>query len=145
MSVELSYLQHLISDMGRIANIGHNEPCHCGSSKKYKNCCLAKDEAAARAKAMADARAAETARQAAPAAQGAQQEQAVREWGMGRQAALPLDDGAPESEEPREPGLAPLPPNEQRLVNDWWEEVGPVYTGKGGKDKCGWFTMSKAD
>ncbi|HXJ55543.1 MAG TPA: hypothetical protein VNU68_02655, partial [Verrucomicrobiae bacterium] len=45
---------------------------------------------------------------------------------------------APESEEPREPGLAPLPPNEHRLVNDWWEEVGPVYTGKGGKDKCGW-------
>ncbi len=23
---------------------GRNEPCHCGSGKKYKHCCLAKDE-----------------------------------------------------------------------------------------------------
>ena len=27
---------------------GRNEPCHCGSGQKYKRCCLAKDEAAAR-------------------------------------------------------------------------------------------------
>jgi hypothetical protein len=27
---------------------GRNEPCHCGSGKKYKQCCLVKDEAAAR-------------------------------------------------------------------------------------------------
>ena len=27
---------------------GRNEPCHCGSGKKYKQCHLAKDEAAAR-------------------------------------------------------------------------------------------------
>jgi len=25
---------------------GRNERCHCGSGKKYKHCCLAKDEAA---------------------------------------------------------------------------------------------------
>jgi len=25
---------------------GRNEPCRCGSGKKYKHCCLAKDEAA---------------------------------------------------------------------------------------------------
>lgn len=30
-------------------NIGRNEPCHCGSGKKYKKCCLAKDEEARRA------------------------------------------------------------------------------------------------
>ena len=28
--------------------LGRNEPCHCGSGKKYKACCLDKDEAAAR-------------------------------------------------------------------------------------------------
>jgi hypothetical protein len=28
---------------------GRNDPCHCGSGKKYKNCHLDKDEAAARA------------------------------------------------------------------------------------------------
>jgi hypothetical protein len=25
---------------------GRNEPCHCGSGKKYKHCCLAADEEA---------------------------------------------------------------------------------------------------
>jgi hypothetical protein len=33
---------------------GRNEPCHCGSGRKYKQCCLAKDEAEA-AKARAEA------------------------------------------------------------------------------------------
>jgi hypothetical protein len=28
---------------------GRNEPCHCGSGRKYKQCCLEKDEAEARA------------------------------------------------------------------------------------------------
>jgi SEC-C motif-containing protein len=27
-------------------NIGRNDPCHCGSGKKYKKCCLEKDEEA---------------------------------------------------------------------------------------------------
>lgn len=42
---------------------GRNEPCHCGSGKKYKQCHLAADEAAAReARATTgDAAAAETA------------------------------------------------------------------------------------
>ena len=30
-------------------NLGRNDPCHCGSGKKYKQCCLAKDEEKARA------------------------------------------------------------------------------------------------
>ena len=36
---------------------GRNDPCHCGSGRKYKHCCLDKDEAearAARVKATAD-------------------------------------------------------------------------------------------
>jgi hypothetical protein len=33
---------------------GRNEPCHCGSGRKYKQCCLPKDEAeAAKARAAA--------------------------------------------------------------------------------------------
>lgn len=59
---------------------GRNDPCHCGSGRKYKHCCLAKDEASAaeaRAKAAAEAAAAppETAPPAqtrAPKAQTAQ-------------------------------------------------------------------------
>ncbi len=37
---------------------GRNDPCHCGSGKKYKRCCLSKDEEKgrkARAKAAAKA------------------------------------------------------------------------------------------
>ena len=47
------------------ARPGRNEPCRCGSGKKYKHCCLEKDEkkaAAARAKASK----AEAAAEAAP-------------------------------------------------------------------------------
>jgi tetratricopeptide (TPR) repeat protein len=29
-----------------MAKIGRNDPCHCGSGKKYKQCCLRSDEAA---------------------------------------------------------------------------------------------------
>jgi len=28
--------------------LGRNDPCHCGSGKKYKKCCLAADEQRAR-------------------------------------------------------------------------------------------------
>ena len=27
----------------RVTKIGRNDPCPCGSGKKYKNCCLDKD------------------------------------------------------------------------------------------------------
>jgi len=42
------------------ARPGRNEPCLCGSGRKYKQCCLAKDEAvdAAARKAAAEAAAA---------------------------------------------------------------------------------------
>jgi hypothetical protein len=42
---------------------GRNEPCHCGSGKKYKHCCLDKDNA--KAAAARDKAAAETAAQPA--------------------------------------------------------------------------------
>ncbi len=33
--------------MRPVATIGRNDPCPCGSGKKYKKCCLAQDEARA--------------------------------------------------------------------------------------------------
>jgi len=36
-------------------NLGRNDPCHCGSGKKYKQCHLAVDEAAAREERAKDA------------------------------------------------------------------------------------------
>jgi hypothetical protein len=46
---------------------GRNEPCHCGSGKKYKQCCLAKDEAADAKRRAAAAKAAAKEAAAAPA------------------------------------------------------------------------------
>ena len=34
-----------------MSSAGRNDPCHCGSGKKYKKCCLQKDEALAAARA----------------------------------------------------------------------------------------------
>ena len=28
-----------------VAQLGRNDPCPCGSGKKYKKCCLARDQA----------------------------------------------------------------------------------------------------
>jgi hypothetical protein len=41
-----------------VHDLGRNDTCHCGSGRKYKHCCLDKDEAlaqAARAKAESEA------------------------------------------------------------------------------------------
>ena len=55
---------------GAHSSLGRNEPCHCASGKKYKQCCLAKDEEVARkSRAEANARSAATA--AATAAEAA--------------------------------------------------------------------------
>jgi hypothetical protein len=51
-------------------SVGRNDPCRCGSGKKYKQCCLDKDEAAARksrAKEMAEAPAPEAPAETPPA------------------------------------------------------------------------------
>ena len=52
---------------------GRNDPCHCGSGKKYKQCHLAQDEAAAR-----EARAKEQAKEAEAAPAPAEGETAER-------------------------------------------------------------------
>jgi hypothetical protein len=47
---------------------GRNEPCHCGSGRKYKQCCLNKDEAASRAARAKQADQAPAAAEPSPAA-----------------------------------------------------------------------------
>lgn len=64
------------------ATPGRNDPCPCGSGKKYKQCHLAADEAkqrAARAKAAAEAPA-PAAESAAPAPGGAPRHQTRQPW-----------------------------------------------------------------
>jgi len=54
-------------------NLGRNDPCHCGSGKKYKQCHLVADEAKSReerAKAAEDAPAPDAAAAPAPPTSG---------------------------------------------------------------------------
>lgn len=66
------------------ANLGRNDPCHCGSGKKYKQCHLAADEAGEReARAKAAAAVAKTtpdgADEAAPSGQAARPKHPTRQ------------------------------------------------------------------
>jgi len=61
---------------------GRNEPCYCGSGRKYKQCCLEKDEAAAastRAKNAPEASPQATTA-APPAPTGAQKPRTAQPW-----------------------------------------------------------------
>jgi len=90
--------------------VGRNEPCPCGSGKKYKKCCLPKDEARARAAAAA-------ARQA--------EEQAAS-----AHASLPSDRPPPQPAEPQiQPRLTldrfdepKLPPEVEARLTALWDE-----------------------
>jgi hypothetical protein len=68
-------------------SVGRNEPCPCGSGRKYKQCCLDKDEAKAR---KARAKEAEKARKAA--------EKAAKKSGK-----KPADSAGEKTTQPRPP------------------------------------------
>jgi hypothetical protein len=64
-----------------VSRPGRNEACLCGSGRKYKQCCLGKDESAARvaqAKAVADAP--ESASESAVAPKRTPKHQTAQPW-----------------------------------------------------------------
>ena len=64
-----------------VARPGRNEPCHCGSGRKYKQCCLGKDEAKARvAYTKAVAEAPEPSSEAAPAPKRTPKHKTEQPW-----------------------------------------------------------------
>ena len=75
------------------AQVGRNEKCPCGSGRKYKQCCLRKDEETARqAREKAEAKAAKEAEKARKAAEkagetGDDKETATREAAAQQQRA----------------------------------------------------------
>jgi hypothetical protein len=58
-------------------DLGRNDPCHCGSGKKYKTCHLEKDEAAGRKARTKAAETAEAAPEAEAPAEGTPQKAAA--------------------------------------------------------------------
>ena len=67
-------------------SLGRNDPCHCGSGKKYKQCCLSKDEAAERS---ARAKAAEKAEKAEKAEEKAEEKGEASEAAPAKQPPRP--------------------------------------------------------
>jgi hypothetical protein len=66
--------------------LGRNDPCHCGSGKKYKACHLAKDEEAERAaRAKAAAQAPEASADAPKAAPAPPKHSTRQPWKGGQQ------------------------------------------------------------
>jgi SEC-C motif len=67
-------------------SLGRNDPCHCGSGKKYKACCLEKDEAAAREARQKTQAAADAEAAPADADAPAENKEATAEPQRGREA-----------------------------------------------------------
>jgi hypothetical protein len=87
-------------------SVGRNEPCPCGSGRKYKQCCLDKDEAKAR---QARAKEAEKAAKEAEKAQKAAEK-----------AGKKSDDKKPGDKEAAASGGAAQPrPNKPQTHQPW--------------------------
>jgi uncharacterized protein YecA (UPF0149 family) len=93
--------------MNQTKDIGRNDPCPCGSGRKYKHCCLDKDEAALRkARAKEAEKAAKEAEKAAKAAEKAAKaskktvKKAAKTAGEPAKAETP-DTGHPDPNDPR--------------------------------------------
>jgi len=125
-----------------MAKPGRNDPCPCGSGKKYKRCCLAKDEDAERARAVATASpasrpspklfgvAAEIAARLAAAYDGDDTED---ELTTASNAAVDLVHAGKldEAEQAARDLLERFPD-----VHDGWDRLGMVYQARGDNQKA---------
>ena len=105
--------------------VGRNHPCPCGSGKKYKKCCLPKDQATYVAPP--------------PITKATTSDEAPskHEWDEAETSdeAEPFEPGiiANELERPPwrkypRPEYPPkLPPEQQKIIEDWWQATTPCY------------------
>jgi len=96
-------------------NVSRNAPCPCGSGKKYKKCCLAKDEQAARDAAR------KAAEQAAKTAVRPPRPATAPSAPPPSQPAPPLPATQPHPPSPPQPSPQPLSPEEQARDALWDE------------------------
>ena len=119
--------------------IERNDPCPCRSGRKYKKCCLAKDEAEAAIHRAEEQRRAEA--EVEDARRARDEERAAS-----MQARVPAPVGTLDGEFADDSaaraalklGWPPLPAESQQLVDAWWDEVNVVYMAKGELKQLGW-------
>lgn len=133
--------------MSTTSRPGRNDPCHCGSGRKYKKCCLAADEAADR---QGLAGSAQGGPDAGRHAEGAATPPRADTEGMPRPPAADAEEDGPDDdavggdedggdgdagEGPSEGGFGewqppPIPeatPEARALADAWWQRFKPVY------------------
>ena len=110
--------------------IGRNDPCHCGSGRKYKKCCLAKEEEERRAAPLAAQEPDVDEEPAEPDEESVacdpDQTQPTSEMENPEPAFRP--DPEPSNEYPRpDEKLPELPPEEKKIIEAWWDQTMPAY------------------
>jgi len=122
--------------------IGRNDPCHCGSGKKYKKCCLVADEDAAQL-AREERRKEEEAKiTAGPARHDVEPDRTPvkdGDWEMDADVEdIPADEpqvtdrcgswtDAPLRHYPQPPPIPDATPEVEAVVDAWWQRFKPVY------------------
>ncbi len=106
--------------------VGRNDPCPCGSGKKYKKCCLSKDQLIPTAPPpVAEAPEPIT----VPIEDDWQEEETLDEG----EAEAPGDFADEPEELPLQKYPKPdmklpdLPPEQEKIIEDWWKETSPCY------------------
>jgi hypothetical protein len=119
------------------AHLGRNDPCHCGSGKKYKKCCLAADEEAALHPHSVEPGTEPQDENAILEVEEGDATQAddVEDWeGEDEDEGDGEDDGTPSSwsdapwrQYPQPPPIPKATLEEDAVVDAWWKRFMPVY------------------
>ncbi len=110
----------------RQMKVGRNDPCPCGSGKKYKKCCLEKSQAPLPAPPPTSHDAETT------------EHEGERDWGETESADdLEIEVPTDVASQPQRPplrkyprpdeNLASLTPEEEKIIENWWKGVAPHY------------------
>jgi hypothetical protein len=123
-----------------MTKIGRNDPCPCGSGKKYKKCCLEKDLAERRELSPPAATGPEWEEVESPVAQEFSDLGETPEGGANAYADEidreedPDMEEAPQPEPTRYPrpreDLPDLPVEQQALVDAWWKDFEPLFKNR---------------
>jgi hypothetical protein len=106
--------------------VGRNDPCPCGSGKKYKKCCLAKDQLVPPPEPE-DPEAPEPEEMTAEES-WQEPEPAEKMLSEAPVSALDGPQQPPAREYPRPNQELPnLTPEQDKIIRDWWKIAGPLY------------------
>ena len=116
--------------------IGRNDPCHCGSGKKYQKCCLEKDQAAwgqaaatAAATSKHDSGKDEPSQNAGEESDAVEEESAVEPVELAQRTEVAEEAEPPPAREYPRPDeeLPDLPPAQNQSIEAWWAKADPWF------------------